>query len=166
MCPHTPICVLILLYVSSYSYILCLWQNAQKRKETVVPLYLSPHTAIYVSCYYSYYECSEAKRDCSTTVSVSSYCYICVLILPYMCPHTVICVLILLYMCPRAAIDVSSYYYMCVLTLLYMCPHTYCYTCVLILLYVCVLMLLYIYVLILHRCTASGRFQLPFSLLL
>ncbi len=52
------------------------------------------------------------------------YCYICVLILLYMCPHT--------------AIYVSSYCYICVLILLYMCPHTaiyvssYCYICVLV----------------------------------
>jgi hypothetical protein len=92
-----------------------------------------------------------------TTIYVSSYYYICVLILPK-------CVLILLYvclhttMCPHTAICVSSYYcvptyyYMCILTLicvlilLYMCPHillyvsSYCHICVLILL--CVLVLL------------------------
>jgi hypothetical protein len=44
---------------------------------------------------------------------VSSYCYIEVLILLYMCPHTAICVLKLLYMCTYTAI--------CVLILLYMC---------------------------------------------
>jgi len=64
----------------------------------------------------------------TTTIYVSSYSYICVLILSYMCPHTTICV--------------SSYYYMCVLILLYVCPHTniylslYHYMCVLILVYV------------------------------
>jgi hypothetical protein len=41
---------------------------------------------------------------------VSSCCYICVLILLYMCPHT--------------ATYVSSCCYMCVLMLLYMCSHT------------------------------------------
>jgi hypothetical protein len=67
-----------------------------------------------------------------TPIYVSSYSYICVLILLYMCPHTpiyvssysYICVLILLYMCPHTAIYVSSYCYICVLILLYMCPHT------------------------------------------
>jgi hypothetical protein len=69
-----------------------------------------------------------------TTIYVSSYYYICVLILLYMCPH----------MCPHTTIYVSSYYYMCprttkqagpvdlptnenyicVLILLYMCPRT------------------------------------------
>jgi hypothetical protein len=48
---------------------------------------------------------------------VSSYCYICVLIQLYMCPHT-------LYMCPHTTIYVSSYCYICVLIQVYMCPHT------------------------------------------
>jgi hypothetical protein len=45
-----------------------------------------------------------------TAIYVSSYCFICVVILLYMCPHT--------------AIHMSSYCYKCVLILLYMCPHT------------------------------------------
>jgi hypothetical protein len=72
-----------------------------------------------------------------SAMCVSSYCYICVLILLCMCSHTTICVLILL--------CVSSYCYLCVLILLYvssycyMCPHTaiyvssYYYICVLLL---------------------------------
>jgi len=91
------------------------------------------------------------------SIYASSYYYICVLILIYVCPYTAIvfsycyiCVLILLYMCPHTAIDVSSYYacvLICVLMLqhilLYMYPHTAIYVssyysvCVLI----CVLML-------------------------
>jgi hypothetical protein len=72
---------------------------------------------------------------------VSSYCYICVLILLYMCPHTpktagrqrVACC----YMCPHSAVYVPSTGSI----LLYMCPHAaicvpYCYIRVLILLYV------------------------------
>ena len=46
------------------------------------------------------------------TIYVSSYYYICVLIL------------ILLYICPHTATYVPSYYYICVLILLYMCPPT------------------------------------------
>ncbi len=64
-----------------------------------------------------------------TTTYVSSYYYVCVLVLLY------ICVLVLLvsshyYMCPHTTIYVSSFYYICVLILLYMsscysmCPHT------------------------------------------
>jgi hypothetical protein len=41
---------------------------------------------------------------------VSSYYYICVLILLYTRPQTSICVLILLYMCPHTTIYVSSFY--------------------------------------------------------
>jgi hypothetical protein len=41
-----------------------------------------------------------------TTTCVSSYCYICVLILLYMCPHTTTCV--------------SSYCYVCDVMLVYM----------------------------------------------
>jgi hypothetical protein len=77
------------------------------------------------------------------TTHVSSYSYICVLILLHMCPHTptyvssysYICVLVLLHMCPHTPTYVSSYSYICVLILLHMCPHTatHCYTCVLIL---------------------------------
>jgi hypothetical protein len=76
-----------------------------------------------------------------SSIYVSSYYYICVLILLYMCPHTTIyvssyyyicmkihqrriyyyiCVLILLYMC--------RYYISSALVLLYMCPHTTIYT--------------------------------------
>jgi hypothetical protein len=43
---------------------------------------------------------------CDATIYVSSYYYMCVLILLYMCPHT--------------TIYVSSYYYIRVLILLYM----------------------------------------------
>jgi hypothetical protein len=106
------------------------------------------------------------SRTSGMCVHVSSYYYICVLILLYMCPHTTtmyvsscyyVCVLILLYMCPHTTIYVSSYCCICVLILLlymcphatmyvssyyYMCPHTtiyvssYYYICILILLYV------------------------------
>ncbi len=93
----------------------------------------------------------STHNDACTTIYVSSYCCICVLILLYMCPHTTIyassyyhiCFLILLYLCPHTTIYVSSYYYICVLILVYMCSHTtmyvssYCYVCVLILLCMC-----------------------------
>jgi hypothetical protein len=102
--------------------------------------------------------CVWARRwlpQASTAMYVSSYCYICVLILLicymssycYVCPHTAmclassycyICVLILLYMCPHTATSVSSYCYRCVLILLYMCTAMHvssncCVSCVLIL---------------------------------
>jgi hypothetical protein len=66
----------------------------------------------------------------------SSCCYICVLVLIYLClPHTAIYVSSYCYMCPHTAIYVASYCYICGLILLYMCPRTA--ICVLILLYVC-----------------------------
>jgi hypothetical protein len=58
-----------------------------------VLLYMCPHT----SC------CWQAR--CDTTIYVSSYYYICVLILVAAGRHAVI----LLYMCPRTTIYVSSY---------------------------------------------------------
>jgi hypothetical protein len=101
----------------------------------------------------------------TTICRESSCCYMCVLVLLYMCPHIAICVysycyicvLILLYVCPRTAIYVSSYRYICICVLkTYMahdtawapesdsgcCPHTaicvssYYYICVLVQLYV------------------------------
>ena len=59
----------------------------------------------------------------------------------YVSSYRYVCVLILLYMCPHPAIYLSSYCYISVLIPLYMCPHTamamhvssYCYVCVLIL---------------------------------
>ncbi len=64
----------------------------------------------------------DDKVGAAVSIYVSSYYYICALILLCMCPHT--------------TTYVSSYYYICVLILL-LCPHTT--ICVLILL--CVLML-------------------------
>ncbi len=49
--------------------------------------YVCPHTAMYVS----------------------SYCYICVLILLYMCPHTAVYMSSYCYICPHTAIYLSSY---------------------------------------------------------
>ena len=83
-----------------------------------------------------------------STVYVSSYCYICVLILLYMCPHTSIygCPHTTIYVCPHTvymcpqttiyvsydgreientvhlSIYVSSYYYI-VLMPIFLCPH-------------------------------------------
>jgi hypothetical protein len=75
----------------------------------------------------------------------TEWCYICVVILLYMCPHTAVSSYC--YMCPHTTIYVSSYCYICVVILLCMCPHTAtyvspcCYICVLILIYMCCLVL-------------------------
>ena len=65
-------------------------------------LYMCPHTATCVSSYYHTCVHSWQKSDagvlCSRvlpTIYVSAYCYICVLILLYVCPHTIMCALIL-----------------------------------------------------------------------
>ena len=49
---------------------------------------------------------------------------ICVLVLLYVSSYCYVCVLILLYECPRTAMYVPSYCYACVLILPYMCPRT------------------------------------------
>ena len=54
-----------------------------------------------------------------TATFLSSDCYICVLILLYMCPHTTIYVSSYCNMCPYTTIHVSSYYDVCVLILQY-----------------------------------------------
>ena len=59
-----------------------------------------------------------------TAIYVSSYGYVCVLTLLYMSSYGYVCVLILLYMCPHTAMYVSSHCYICVLIRLYVCPHT------------------------------------------
>ena len=100
------------------------------------------------------------------TEYVSSYYYICVLILLYMCPHTTICVSSYYYICVLILLHVSSfyyvssyssYYYMCVLILLCISPHTTIYLSSFY--YICVLMLLYM-------CPHSARFLLCVLILL
>ncbi len=99
------------------------------RKGSVGILHMCPHTAMYVS----------------------SYCYVCVLILLHVCPHTAmyvssycyVCVLIQLRICPHTTMYVPSYCNVCVLIQLCMCGHTtmyvpsYCNACVLIQIYMC-----------------------------
>ncbi len=63
----------------------------------------------HTSAYVAYVSIRQRSRSSASPVLLAYY-YICVLILPYMCPHT--------------TVYVSSYYYICVLILLYMCPHT------------------------------------------
>jgi hypothetical protein len=86
----------------------------------------------------------------STSVYVSAYHYICVLMLLYACPHTTMYVSSYYYVCVLMLLYVSSYSYVCVLIVLYnvfscccmrvlilqcLCPHAtmyvalYCYIC-------------------------------------
>ena len=125
MCPHTTI------YVSSYYYtcvriLLCVFILL-----CVLILHINHSNCAALTC-------PSPARLFFFTLCVSSYydCYIYVLMLLYMCPHTpvyvsscyYIGVVLLLYMCPYTAIHVSSSYDVCVLILLCvcvsMCPHT------------------------------------------
>ena len=136
-------------------------------------LYICPHTGIYASSYYFGLHATASLLYVSSSSSLACmlqrHCYISVLILVYIRPRTTICVssyyymcvLILLYVCRRSRVlhclhAVASY------TNVQQRPHkslstsssfaciymsVYCYICVLILLHVC-----YICVLILHIC--------------
>ena len=84
-------------------FVLSWWPRFVLMPHTYVSsllLCMCPHPTKYVSSPY-------------LTIHVSSYFYVCVLILLCMC-------LILLYMCPHTTMYASSYYYICVLILLYM----------------------------------------------
>ena len=73
------------------------------------------------------------------TIYVSSYYYICVFILLYMCSHTAIYVSSYYYICVLrgcSSLNSASAVYMCVLTVVYLTNICY-YICVLILLYMC-----------------------------
>ena len=73
--------------------------------------------------------CAHPLRYRHHAVSyVSSYCFLCVLIILYMRPHTAMYACSYCCMCPHTAIYVSSYSYICVLILLYV--PSYCSICV------------------------------------
>ena len=142
-CPHTTTYVSV--YVSLYCYI-CVsvastFDIIQNESTTDIKSRLGsriPSSYRYKCTIYVWYMRDLILLFCG---HICSYCYKCVRILLYMCPHPTICVLILLYMCPHHTICVLILLYMCphpticVLILLYMCPHHT--ICVLILLYVC-----------------------------
>jgi hypothetical protein len=117
MCPRTAvyvfsycyICVLVLLYVSSYCCICVL-----------LLLYMSSPTAIYVSyTLILVYMCPHTGRS-QRHLGVSS----CVLVLGVPTSYCYICVLLLLYMCLRLAFPTSLIYVSYTLILVYMCPRT------------------------------------------
>ena len=77
-----------------------------------------PHTTIYLKLLYMCTHTtlfSIVRLYILILLHVSSYCYTCVCILLYMCPHTAICV--------------PSYCYLCVRILLNMRPHARTYVC-------------------------------------
>jgi hypothetical protein len=107
---HHYICVLILLYVSSYYYIfvlILLYVSSYYYICVLILLYMCPHTSIYVSSY-CYTRCCPAGTKQNAPLSLVHH-YICVLILVYMCPHTTICVSSKYYMCVLIVVYVSSY---------------------------------------------------------
>ena len=103
------------------------WRGQEVIAADTMYYYMCPHTTIYPD----YYICVLILRWTHSAVCVSPYCYIrillqtsiCVLIL-YVSSYYYMCVLILLYMCPNTTIYVSSYYYIRVPILINMCPHT------------------------------------------
>ena len=94
-------------------------------------IYMCPHTT---NTYYKFvlillYMLSKLRafRRCC-------YSCICVLILLYVSSYYYICVLILLHLCPHTSTHVSSYFYICVRPHTTICASSYYCTCVLILL--------------------------------
>ena len=140
MCPHNTlyvssyysICVLILLYVSAYysvsSYyfiwLLILHTTIGGLHQRGTALYLRdilPHTPVYR--HYDARRQAQHEAGCHTAMYVSSYCYVCVLMLLYMWPHTAVHVSSCCYVCGLILLCVSSCCYKCGLILLYMCPY-------------------------------------------
>jgi len=76
--------------------------------HTMRILHVCPHTTIYVSAYYYMCVLILLCMCPHTTTCVSSYCYMCVLMILSVCPHTAIRDL-----CVRILLCVSSYCYMC-----------------------------------------------------
>ena len=109
MCPHTTMCVLIL-----------------RACVCVVLVVFWPRTIIYVSSYYEHM-CTRATLYASSYYEhVSSYHYICVLIL-----RACVCVVLIVFWPPLTPKYLSSYYqhvsscyFVCVLIPLYVCPHS------------------------------------------
>jgi hypothetical protein len=96
VCVCVCVCVCIYIYIYIYTVAAAYWY---KRVHSLLALlvqkgFMCPHTPTYVS----------------------SYCYICVLILLYICPHTAMYVSSYCYMCVLILLYVSSYSYICVLT--------------------------------------------------
>ena len=109
----------MLLHVSS-CYDICV----------IILLYMCPHAAIYV------HHTNIDVSSCSFTHVSSILLHVCPRTTIYMSSYYYIYVLILLCVCPHTTIYMSSYYYRCVLILLYTCVLDTT-TCVLVLLYVC-----------------------------
>ena len=111
------------IYASSYHYMCVLILRAC---VCVVLVVFWPRTIIYVSSYYEHM-CTRATLYASSYYEhVSSYHYICVLIL-----RACVCVVLIVFWPPLTPKYLSSYYqhvsscyFVCVLIPLYVCPHS------------------------------------------
>jgi hypothetical protein len=144
MCPDNAICVLILLlYTCPHTTTCC--PNTGTLSSPAPPRASHQRSYPLPLLYHHSHICLLLYVCTHTTIYVSSYSYICVLILLYMCPHS-ICIYVSSYSTTYVSsfdicvlvLHVSSYYYMCPHTTTYVpsyykiCPHTN--MCVLILL--------------------------------
>ena len=131
ICPQATICVLRLLYLCPQAHVRSIVPRIVRSARR-----LSRTRANTCDCSLSEAQrrigwgqrgfeggCGAAIECTHTTIYVSSYYHMCVLILLYTCPHTTIY---------HTTIYISSYYPICVLILLYVSSY-YC-MCVLILL--------------------------------
>ena len=89
------------------------------------PLYMRPHTTIFVHSYYYMCVLILLYTRPHTTICVSSDNYICGRILLYLCTHTTVCVCIVLCVLRLLHMRASAYYYICVLILLYVSAYYY-----------------------------------------
>jgi hypothetical protein len=113
----------------------------------LILLYMCPHTTIYVSSYHCICVLILLLRRLGPFLLVSpqvfSYYYTYTTI--YVSSYHYKCVLVPLYMCPHATVNVSSYHYICVLILLLrrLGPFLLVSPQVFLYYYICVLILLY-----------------------
>ena len=65
-------------------------------------MYVSSYTPLAADAYrYALRACVSSYYYICVRMLLYYYCYMCVLVLLSMCPHTAVCVLVLLYMCPH-----------------------------------------------------------------
>jgi hypothetical protein len=138
MCPHTTICVLILLYVSSYNYIrvlILLNVSSYYYMCVLILLYMRSDTRtvfMMLNMAYMYFRCYSTE----TRTYPCPHTTICVLILLYLCPHTTTCVLNQASVNPRCwhaqicrSTSMRTHIYSRGHIYIEVCPHTYIHMC-------------------------------------
>ena len=124
MCPHTSI------YVSAYLYICVLIPLYMCPHPSIYVssfLCMCPHTTARVnptSFLPNRSSASSTNRPRSQATAHSLRLYMCPHTSIYVSSYLDICVLIPLYVCPHTSIYVSPYLYICVLKLVHVSPHT------------------------------------------